>query len=188
VFGFDKVKVRTLVPFSGIVAASNDFMIDGGPTTVSIAVLLTPPAPLSLELMFPVVLLHTPVVAPVTVTKNEQLPLAASVPPLKLIRFGEVVETMPPQAAVGPEVGTVIPAGRESVNAMPVSPSVELGLVMLKVRLVVPPSRMLAWPNDFMTVGGVASFIVTVDMLVQPYGLLSTYLKVSAPTKFVAGV
>jgi len=122
VFGFDKVNVNTLVPLSGMVAASNDFAIDGGPTTVSIAVLLVPPAPLSFELMLPVVLLQTPVVEPVTVTLNEQLPPPASVPPLKLIRFGEVVETMPPQAAVGPEVGTVIPAGSESVKAMPVSP------------------------------------------------------------------
>src|SRR5215472_17097889 len=106
-----------------MVAASNDFIIDGGPTTVSIAVLLVPPAPLSFELMFPVVLFHTPVVDPVTVTLNEQLPPPASVPPEKLIVLGAVVETMPPpQAAVGPEVGTVIPAGSVSVNVIPVRP------------------------------------------------------------------
>src|SRR5262249_58638560 len=148
VFGFVMVNVSTLVPFSGMVDASNDFIIDGGPTTVSCTGPLLPPAPLSFELMLPVVLLQTPVVEPVTVTMNEQLPPPASVPPLKLIRFGEVVETMPPpQAAVGPEVGTVMPAGRVSVNAMPVRPNDALGFVMLKVRLVVPPSRMLADPN-----------------------------------------
>jgi hypothetical protein len=187
VFGLVIVKLSTLVPPSGIVDASKPFIIDGGPTTVSIAVLLVAPVPLSFELMFPVVLLQTPVVAPVTVTKNEQLPLAASEPPLKLIRFGAVVETMPPQVAVGPAVGTVIPAGRVSVKAMPVRPCVEFGLVMLKVRLVVPFRRMLDAPNDFMSVGGVATFIVTVAMLVQPPGLFSTYLNVSTPTKFEAG-
>jgi hypothetical protein len=123
VFGFVIVNVRTLVPFTGIVAASNDFVIDGGPTTVSAAVLLVAPVPLSFELMAPVVLLHTPVVPPVTVTLNEQFPLAASVPPEKLIRFGDVVDTMPPpQAAAGPDVATVIPAGNVSVNVRPVNP------------------------------------------------------------------
>jgi hypothetical protein len=188
-FGFDNVKVNTLVPFNGMVAASNDFAIDGGPTTVSIAVLLVPPWPLSFELMLPVVLDHTPVVDPMTVTMNEQLPLAASVPPLKLIRFGEVVETMPPpQAAVGPEVGTVIPAGSESVNVMPVSPRVVLGLVMLNVSVLVWPSSILEGENPFVIVGAAATFIVTVAVLVHPPGLLSAYLKLSAPTKFKAGV
>jgi hypothetical protein len=122
VFGFVIVKVRTLVPPIGIVAASNDLVIDGGPTTVSVAVLLVPPAPLSFELIAPVVLFQTPVVEPVTVTLNEQPPLAASIPPEKLMVLGEVVETMPPQAAAGPEVGTVIPAGNVSVNETPVKP------------------------------------------------------------------
>src|SRR5262249_19204108 len=149
VFGFDKVNVNTLVPLSGMVAASNDFAIDGGPTTVSIAVLLVVPGPLSLELIVPVVLFQTPVVVPNTVTLNEQLPLAASIPPLKLIRFGDVVDTIPPHAAVGPEVATWIPGGNVSVNAIPVRPCVEFGLVMLNVRLVVPFSRMLDCPNDF---------------------------------------
>jgi hypothetical protein len=189
VFGLVTVNVNTLVPLSGIVAASNPFDIDGGPTTVNVAVFDVAPAPLSVELITPVVLLHTPVVEPVTVTLNEQLPLAASVPPLKLIRFGDVVETMPPpQAAVGPEVATVIPAGNVSVNAMPVKPCVELGFVMLKVRLVVPPSRMLDCPNDFIMLGACATFIVTVAILVQPPALFSTYLNVSAPVKLAAGV
>jgi hypothetical protein len=189
VFGFVMVNVSTLVPFNGIVAASNDFIIDGGPTTVSIAVLLVPPAPLSLELMFPVVLLQTPVVEPVTVTLNEQVPLAPSVPPEKVMVLGEVVETMPPpQAAVGPEVGTVIPAGSESMNAMPVSPRVVLGFVMLNVRVLVWPSRMLEGENDFMIVGAAATLIETVAVLVQPPGLLSTYLNVSRPWKAANGV
>jgi hypothetical protein len=70
VFGLVIVNVNTLVLPSGIVAASNALAIDGGPTTVNVAVLLVAPAPLSVELITPVVLFHTPVVEPVTVTAN----------------------------------------------------------------------------------------------------------------------
>jgi len=188
VFGLVIVNVNVDTPPVQIVEAVNDLLIVGGATTVIMAVLLVAPVPLSFELMAPVVLLHTPAVVPVTVTMNEQLPLAARVPPLKLIRFGDVVETMPPQVAVGPEVGTVSPAGNVSVKPIPVNPSAELGLVIENVRVVVPPSGMLDAPNAFMSVGAAATFIVTVAVLVQPPGLFSTYLKVSIPVKPDAGV
>jgi hypothetical protein len=55
-FGFVIVKLSTLVPFIGIVDASKPFMIDGGPTTVRVAVLLVAPVPLSVELIVPVTL------------------------------------------------------------------------------------------------------------------------------------
>ncbi|PYP83367.1 MAG: hypothetical protein DMF61_23540, partial [Blastocatellia bacterium AA13] len=60
----------------------------GAPITVRVAVLLTAPAPLSLELTAPVVLFHTPAEAPVTVTEKLQVPLAANVPPLKAMVLG----------------------------------------------------------------------------------------------------
>jgi hypothetical protein len=114
-------------------------------------------------------LFHTPVVEPVTVTLKEQLPLAASVPPLKLIKFGDVVEPIPPpQAAVGPEVGTVIPVGSVSVKAMLVRPRELFGLVMLNVRLVVAFSRMLEKPNDLLMVGAPA----TVTIALAPLALV----------------
>jgi len=133
------VNVSTLVPLTGIVAASNDLLICTGPMTVSIAVLLVAPAPLSFELIAPLVLLHTPVVEPITVTLNWHIPLAASVPPLKLMVLGAVVVTEPPlQAAVGPELATVIPAGSTSVKLMPLRLSVVFGLVIVNVSEVVP--------------------------------------------------
>src|SRR5947208_3456216 len=67
-FEFVIVKVSTLVPPCGIVAASNAFEIDGGPITVRIAVLLAVPGALSFEVIAPDVLFHTPTVEPVTVT------------------------------------------------------------------------------------------------------------------------
>src|SRR5262249_14037091 len=74
VFGFVIVKVRVATPpLSGIVGTLNALLIVGAPMTVRVAVLLVLPAPVWVELIAPVVLFHTPVVAPVTVTPNVQL-------------------------------------------------------------------------------------------------------------------
>ena len=97
VFGLVIVKVRVVTPPIGIVAAPNALLIAAPPTTVSVAVLLVAPAPLSVELIAPVVLFHTPAVIPVTVTLKLQVPAPASVPPLKLIVLGAVVVSVPPQ-------------------------------------------------------------------------------------------
>lgn len=50
------MKLSEVVPFSGTLAAPNDFAIVGGPITVTVAVLLVAPAPLSFEETVPVVL------------------------------------------------------------------------------------------------------------------------------------
>jgi hypothetical protein len=140
-FGFVIVNVSVEVPPIGIVAALNDLLIDTAPITVSVAVLLVAPAPLSAELIGPVVLFHTPVVDPITVTLNWHVPVAASVPPLNVIVLGKVVVTEPPlQAAVGPELTTVTPGGNVSVKLIPLRPSVVFGLVIVKVSEVVPPN------------------------------------------------
>lgn len=96
VFGLVMTNVNTLVPFNGIVDASKDLVMLGGPTTVRVAVLLVVPAPVSVELIAPVVLFHTPVVDPVTVTVIVQLPLAARLPPENEIVLAEVVVNVPP--------------------------------------------------------------------------------------------
>lgn len=131
VFGLVIVKVRTLVPFNGMVAASNDFEIAGAPITVSVAVLLVDPVPLSFELIAPLVLFHTPAAAPVTVTLKEHIPLAARVPPVRVIVPGAVVVTVPPPHVVEVPFATVSPAGSVSVNATPVNPRLEFGFVMV---------------------------------------------------------
>ena len=48
-----------------------------------------------------------------------QLAPAASEPPEKVIWSGVVVESEPPQVAVGAVVATVNPAGNVSLNAIP---------------------------------------------------------------------
>jgi len=165
VFGLVMVKVNTLVPFNGIVAASKLFDIEGGPITVNWAVLLVLPIPLSLELTAPVVLFQTPVLAPVTVTLIIQLLLAAIAPPVNVIVPGAVVVNVPPPQVVLVPFATVIPAGRVSVKLTPVKPCVVLGLVMVKVRLVVAPNKMLDDPKAFEIVGGVATPSVALAVL-----------------------
>src|SRR5262249_41684358 len=164
------VNVSVVVPPSGIVAAPNDFEMVAGPTTVMVAVLLVAPAPLSFELMGPVVLFCTPAAVPITVTLNEQVPLAASVPPLNEIKLGAVVVTVPPQVEAVP-FGTDSPAGSVSVKLIPDSVWLEFGLVIVNIRLVVPPTGMLASPNALEIVGAAATLIETVAMLVHPPGL-----------------
>jgi hypothetical protein len=181
------VNVRVVVPPSGIVGAANDFDMLAGPTTVIMAVLLVAPGPLSFELMAPVVFICTPAAVPVTVTMNEQVPLAASVPPVNEIIPGAVVVTVPPQVARVP-LGTDSPAGSMSVKLIPDSDWLVFGLVIVNIKLVVPPTGMLASPNPLVSVGAAATLIETVAVLVQPPGLLSTYLNVSTPVKLVAGV
>jgi hypothetical protein len=150
---------------TGIVAAENALLMVAGPITVKLTPLLVVPAPLSVELIGPVILSCTPGVTPVTVTLNEQFVFEASVPPLNEMRLGAVVVTVPPHVAAVP-VGTDSPVGSVSVKVIPVSPKLVLGLVSVNVRLVVPPTGIPAAPNPLVIVGGAAT--VTVAVLLVP--------------------
>src|SRR5947209_2667887 len=87
--GLVMVNVSDVVAFSAIVFGLNTLAIEGGATTVNIAVLLTVPVPPSVELTTPVVLLLLPAVVPVTSTENVHVDPAAgdavSVPPDRLM-------------------------------------------------------------------------------------------------------
>src|SRR5262249_49367427 len=72
-FGLLIVKVSDVVPFKATLPAPNALLMVGGATTVSCAVLLVAPVPLSVELIAVVVLLFTPAVVPVTLTEIVQL-------------------------------------------------------------------------------------------------------------------
>jgi len=73
VFGLVMVKLREDIPPLAIVEGVNALLIEGGATTVIVAVLLVLPVPPSVELIVPVVLLCKPAVAPVTGTLNVQV-------------------------------------------------------------------------------------------------------------------
>jgi len=62
---------------------------------------------------------------------------------------------VPPHVLLSPlGFATTSPAGRLSVNAMPVSVTLVSGLLIVKVRLIEPFSRMLDAPNALASVGG----------------------------------
>src|SRR5215471_1291294 len=132
--------------------------------------------------MLPVVLLFCPAVAPVTVTEKLQEPPPATDPPLKLIKLPPLVVTVPPPHAELLPLATVKPAGSVSVKLTPVIPSDALVLVMVNVRLVVPPSGMVAAPNDFWMVGAEATVtdalapVAPVPPLVEPAGVVRLFL------------
>jgi len=151
------VKVRLVEPLSGMVAAPNALLIRGGATTVTLALEVFPRPPLvepTWTLLF-----FAPDVVPVTLSEITQEALAASAP------ADSVVEDVPAAAVdVPPQelarlfgVATTTPAGNVSVNATPVSATLEFGFVMLKVSEVVPPVATVLAPNDLVIAGATAT-------------------------------
>jgi hypothetical protein len=126
--GLVMVKVRDVVAFSAIAVGLNALAIEGGATTLTLAEAV-PPVPPSVEDTLPVVLFFVPAVVPVTFTLNVQVPPAAIVPPERLIvpEPATAVTVPLPQAPVRPfGVETTRPAGKVSLNATPVAPTVGL--------------------------------------------------------------
>ena len=109
-----------------------------------------------------------PAAVPVTFTENVQEPAAAMVPPERLTDEADVVMVPVPQDPVRPlGLGTARPAGRVSVKATPVSATVALGLVMVKLSVVVAFNGILAAPNAFAMEGGAMTVMLAV-LLVAP--------------------
>src|SRR5437764_3302038 len=151
------VKARVEFVVGAMTLGVNDLVIEGGPNTSILAVAVVP-LPLSVALMTPVVLILCPGVTPVTFTENEQEPFAGNVPPERLTKNRPEIWpvcTVPPQnEPMTPRGAVDKPVGRLSPNAMFESDTVVLGLVILNVRLVVPPTGMLAAPKFLLNVGG----------------------------------
>src|SRR5437867_3754524 len=101
-------------------------------------------------------------------------------PPVNEIVLGAVVVTMPPHTAVGPELATVMPAGKVSVNATPVRLTAAFGLVSVKVSVVVPFSKTLELPNALLMVGAATTVIIAVAMFPVP-----PFVEVTLPVVFV---
>jgi hypothetical protein len=169
--GLLMVKVKVVVALRLILAAPNALERSGGPITVIVAVLLVAPGPLSFDETAPVVLFLTPAVVPVTFTLNVHDALAASVAPVRLTDEEPAAAVMvpPPQEPVRPfGVETTSPAGRLSVNAMPVSERALFGLLIVKLSDVPVFTRMLLAPKAFVIVGGVATVRFAVAVLPVP--------------------
>jgi hypothetical protein len=98
-----------------------------------------------------------PETAPVTFTVNVQLLLAATLAAeSETLPDPATAVTTPPQVLANPfGVATTIPAGRASVNATPVRPTVFApGFVIVNVNEVDALNPMLAAPNTFAIEGG----------------------------------
>ena len=144
----------------------------GVTSSVAVAVLPVPP---SVEVICTELFL-VPAVVPVTfVTVKKQEPLAASVAPDRLTTSVPEVAVIVPlvdpavQFPLKPfGVETTRPAGRVSVNATPVRPTVEFGLVYVNVSVVPPLSGIDAAPNALTTVGARGAVTVTDALDVLP--------------------
>ena len=100
------VNVRDVVALRAIDEGLNAFAIEGGATTLRVAVLLVVPVPPSLELTAPVVFSLLPAVVPVTSTLIAHVLLAATVPALRLTVVAPAgAVNAPPHVLLG--LGTV---------------------------------------------------------------------------------
>src|SRR5258708_3926025 len=164
------VKVRLVVPFSGMLAAPNALMITGGEVAV-IEALDVLPVPPSVEVTV-TLLFFTPSVVLVISTETVHEALTASVPPAKLtdVAFATAV-VVPPQVlfAFG-GLARIKPAGRLSVNATPVRATFEFGFWIVKVKVVKPPIGCKGGLNELVIVGGAAT--VRFAVAVPPAPLL----------------
>ena len=156
VFGLLMVKLRLVLPFTGIEAAPKALLMVGGLATVMLADAVLPVPPL-VEVTAAVVLFFTPEVVPVTFTEIEHELLTATVPVLRAtLPLPAAAVMVPPQVLVSPfGVATTRPGGRVSVNATPVNATVfAAGFVIVKLRLVVPFTGIEAVPNALLMLGG----------------------------------
>lgn len=151
------VKDRLVEPFRGTLAAPKALIITGALTMVMLAfeVLPTPPSvAVTCTLLF-----LTPAELPVTLTEKVQDPLAGKVPATRLVEDAPAVAVaVPPQVfAIPLGVAKTNPAGRASVNANPDSAMAAFGFCSVNVRLVTPPTGLLAAPKALLIVGGLAT-------------------------------
>ncbi len=148
------VKLRLVLPFRGMLAAPKALLIVGGPTIVRLAFEVLPVPP-SVEVTC-TELFFTPTLFPVTCTESVHVALDAIVPPVSVTAPAPAVAVaVPPQVLVTEGVeATINPAGKESMNVTPVNPRAVLGLLIVKVRLVVPFSGMDAAPKALAMLAG----------------------------------
>ena len=156
VFGLLMVKLRLVLAFTGIEVAPKALLIVGGLATVMLADAVLPVPPF-VEVTAPVVLFFTPDVVPVTFTEIEHELLIATVPVLRAtLPLPAMAVAVPPQVLVSPfGVATAMPDGSGSVKATPVNATVfAAGFVIVKLRLVVPFTGIVAAPKVLLMLGG----------------------------------
>src|SRR5438105_5712780 len=130
-----------------------------------------PPVPPSTEVTALVVLFFAPAVVAVTFTLKVHEALDARVALARLMLLDPVAAVIvpPPQLPVSPiGVETTSPDGNVSVKPTPLNVEA-LGLLMVKLSDVDPPTAMLATPKDFVIVGGATA--ITTPVGIRPMRL-----------------
>jgi len=156
-------------------------IITGGPATVIVAFEVLPVPP-SVEDTC-TLLFFTPAVVPVTFNETAHEAPGARVPADRLAEPDPATAVeVPPQVLVKPfGVATTKPAGKLSVNAIPVRPIVLIaGLAILNVSDVDPFSGMFAAPNAFVIVAGAAT-----ERLADAVFPVPPFVEVTFPVVFV---
>lgn len=185
--GLVMLKVRVEVPPAKIGFGENSLLMRGGMTAVSEA-LAIPEAPalfvpVVVEVTNPLMLLCGPAVVAVTVAVTVQFAPAASVPPVNESVLGAVRVNVPAHCTDDPEV-TVSPAGKVSVKATPLTATLALGLVTVKVSVDVAPTATVLGAKLLVMVGGFG-MAQPVKMMVSRYiGLVRSF----APTALILKV
>jgi hypothetical protein len=131
-------------------------LMESGVTTETLAV-AGAPLPASFDVIALVVLFCVPLAVAVTFTLNVHDALALSAAFDNVMLFDPAAALMDPvpQLPLNPFVGlaTIKPAGKESLNPMPLNGS-ESGFVIVKPSVVVPLSGIALAPKDWESVGG----------------------------------
>ena len=137
--------------------------------TVTLA-LVDPLGGVSLDVTLAMVLVLVPVVVAVTLIVITHVPLDARVPPAsERLPLAAVAVAVPLQlllSAFG--VATTRPAGRLSAKAKPATAKVALGLLIVTVSEVVPPTGIVAAPNACVTWRGTSELTVMVAVAELP--------------------
>jgi len=178
-FGLVMVKLSVLLPFTATLAGAKDFVKVGGATTVSVALEVLPGPP-SVEVTL-TALSFTPALIANTLTEKVQEDPGASVPPARVMVLPSMgAVTVPvPQVPTGAAF-TKTPAGRVSVNPMPVSGMLLFGLVIRNVSVLLLFTGMLVGLKDLTMLGGAAT--ISVAEAVRPVPPL---VELTAPVVFV---
>src|SRR5581483_6004699 len=163
--GFVIVKLRVVVPFTGMRAAPNALVSTGGSSTARLADAVAPLPP-SVEVIASVVFVSAPAADATTFTEKVHEVLTARFPPVRvtLVSPALAVIVPVPQVPVNPlGVAMASPVGKVSVKPMPVSATVfAAGLLMVKLRVVVPPSGTEGAANVLVILGGATTVSVAV--------------------------
>lgn len=144
-------------------------LIEGGAITVSVSLAVLPVPPL-VEETAPEVLFFVPAVVAVTLTLKVQEPPPIIEPPVRETEVAAATGVkVPPQVLVAPGVAaTSVPAGKVSEKATPVSAIRVLGLLMVKVKVVTPPTAIGSGEKFLLMEGGEMTVRVSVAVLPVP--------------------